>query len=206
MWNWTNPTWYTSDPSLHFPVHVSEFLPWLEFLWHTSAASLRNPARFCHTCTGGARLPYTRGASLRPARKLGPDVYRQGTPRHSSAPSFVQPCKLGPGVYRHAAPTVLVGPEFTDPLQTRGRRVPAPAAARTRGARVYGPPANSRQKCTGGVRQGSRRCQLPLHGTRRRSSPGSKARVNTRVRWSCQSRGKVPGSASWPGHRCTRPA
>ena len=85
-------------------------------------------------------------------------------------------------------------------------RVPAGRAPRTHEARVCGPAANSRQKCTGGVRQGSRRRQPPPHGMRMRSSPGLKARVNTRVRWSWQSRGKVPGSASWPGHRCTRPA
>ena len=51
-------------------------------------------------------------------------MYRQGAPRYSSGPSFVQPCKLGAGVYRHAAPPVLVRAEFADPLQTRGRSVP----------------------------------------------------------------------------------
>ena len=104
------------------------------------------------------------------------------------------------------APPVLVRPEFRAGVQTRGRCVPARSTASTRLARVYAAPANSRQKCTGGVRQGSRRRQSPPHGMRMRSSPGSKARVNTRVRWSWQSRGKVPGSASWPGQRCTRPA
>ena len=45
--------------------------------------------------------------------------------------------------------SVLVWPEFTPPLQTRGRSVPGYNAARTREGRVYGPPANSRQECTG---------------------------------------------------------
>ena len=75
-------------------------------------------------------------------------------------------------------------PEFRATVQTRGRSVPGCSVARTRGVRVYAGPASSRQKCTGGVRQGSRRRQPPPHGMRMRSSPGSKARVNTRVRWS----------------------
>ena len=130
---------------------------------------------------------------------------REACPVHF-CPQFTGPPRTGGRRVPRGRPPVLVRPEFRATVQTRRRRVPARSTARTREGRVCGPAANSRQKCTGGVRQGSRRRQPPPHGMRMRSSPGSKARVNTRVRWSWQSRGKVPGSASWPGHRCTRPA
>ncbi len=77
-----------------------------------------------HVYRRGVRPVHMRGEFAGRPRTGGGRVPR-GASRHSTDPSFVQPCKLAAGVYRGATPPVLVRAEFADPLQTRRGCVPA---------------------------------------------------------------------------------
>ena len=75
-------------------------------------------------------------------------VYRRGTPSAHMRAEFAGRPRTGGRCVPPRRLPVPVCPEFRAGVQTRGRCVQAPGAARTRGARVYGASANSRQDCT----------------------------------------------------------
>ena len=146
------------------------------------------------------------GRKFAGSRTLRPHVYRRDvSPAHMRG-EFERPMQTGVRRVPPRRPPVPVCPEFRAGLQTRGRSVPARSTARTRGARVYGAPANSAQVCTGGGRRRAR-------GGRVYAGPESSTRVCTRglgraahtrpdIAESCEL-----GAGAYPGlgRACTHP-
>ena len=130
------------------------------------------------------------GREFAGSRAFLPHVYRRGVPPvHMRGELAGLPRTGGRRVPRGRLP-VPVCPEFRATAQTRPRCVPAPGAARTRGARVYAGPASSRQVCTGAHRQrtrGSRVCAGPANSARVCTrGPAPPARTRTDLAESCE--------------------
>ena len=89
------------------------------------------------------------GREFAGSRAFLPHVCRRGVPPVHMRGEFAGRPRTGARRVPRGRPPVLVWPEFRATVQTRGRSVPGCSVARTREGRVCGPPANSRQKCTG---------------------------------------------------------